>query len=120
MLKRPDFVTYNAEGSLDRIYCKVCGEEIAGLVDRPKGSGVKNAVLVSRFIRFPNYAEIKMIFDDISYHVTNGCKTCLHEGMPLETLLELYKADCAEQGTEPGSRRPVEVVQVDYTAQGIV
>lgn len=120
MLKRPDFVTYDADGSLDAIYCKMCGVKIAGLLERPKGSGPKNTVMVTKFIRFPNYAEIKMIFDDISYCITNGCSTCLHEGMPANDLLDLYNADCAEQGMEPGSRKPVEVVTVDYTARGIV
>lgn len=121
MLKRPDFVTYDAEGQLDRIYCKICGAEIAGNVTRPKGSGPQNNIMVQRFIRFPNYAEIKMLFDDgVSTHVTNGCKDCLSARMDKSLLLELYLADCAEQGMPPGEAKPEMVVVLDHTAQGIV
>lgn len=120
MLKRPDFVTYDADGSLNRVYCKMCGVEIAGLVERPKGSGPKNSIMVTKFIRFPNYAEIKMEFDDGSFHVTNGCNVCLHEELSANDLLDLYLADCADQKTPVGSRKPIRVVEFDTTAQGIV
>lgn len=118
MLKRKDFVTTAKDGTVEALYCKVCGAKIAGMTMRPSGPG--NAPLVPKFSRFPNYAEAKFSFNDSSFHVTNGCDKCINKALTAKQMIALYKCDCAEMQMEPGKRKPVVVVVVDTTQSGIL
>lgn len=106
------------DGSLQAIHCKTCGAKIAGITMRPSGPG--DAPLVPKFSRFPNYAEAKFAFNDSSFHVTNGCTSCLSKGLTPKQMMLLYKTDCAEMQMEPGIRKPVVVTMVDTTQSGIL
>lgn len=120
MLKKPSYVIYGAHGVVDTLFCKICGDKIAGTVLRVKGSGPDINVRVPRFTRFSNYAEIKFTINDGSYHVTNGCRNCLGSGLTPATLQELYLADMDDMGLLPLGRVAEELVTVDYSAQGII
>lgn len=119
MLKRKDFVVYDDRRMVRELYCKVCGEQIAGMVPRPKGPGPEIGVLVEKFTRFPNFADAKFHFNDGSFHVTNGCQNCLRLGLTPAEMLELYRCDMEEMDMLAGVRRPLYVMEVDYTQQGI-
>lgn len=118
MLKRKAFVTTTKDGTIEALYCKVCGSKIAGVTMRPSGPG--NAPLVPKFSRFPNYVEAKFSFNDNSFHVTNGCDKCLSKALTVKQMAALYKCDCAEMQMEPGKRKPVAVTVVDTTQSGIL
>lgn len=121
-LVRPNCVEIGPEGTVAGIYCKICGDKIAGTSLVPKGSGLKNNIMVEKFRRFNNYAEIKIAFDDGHMHVTHGCKRCLGMDLPVEILSEMHNAD---MGMMPGVdatpySEPVGVVAMDLSGQGIV
>ena len=122
MLKRPDYITYNEDGAIDRLFCKMCGEPIAGTVEAPRGSGAMASRLVMRFRRFPNYIEAKFLFDDGHFHVTNGCKNCITMGLTPTQMEELHAADL---GLMPGvdatpGVNAVRVVALDSTGVGML
>ena len=107
-LAKPDFAVYTQSGAIKWLYCKVCGAKI-GHRDR------------MGFVRTPDYAEVKIRFDDGSFHVTSGCKNCLSTKMDKRILQEMYEADCADdKNCRMGDRRPVEVVVVSYDQGGII
>lgn len=122
MLKRGrDFIEYDTDGSIKKMFCKICGTPIAGTVYRPKGSGLKIDQLVEKFIRFPVYAEMKMECNDGSYHVTHGCKDCITTMQPIKVLRELYISDMEEAGMAiPPGVEPIGVVAIDTTGSGLV
>lgn len=120
MLKRPNFVIYGQNGSVETLFCKICGDTIAGVTPRIKGSGPEINVHVPRFTRFSNYAEVKFAVNDGSYHVTNGCRSCLGSGLTPAALQELYEADMADLGVLPLGRTAETLIAVDYTAQGML
>lgn len=111
-------IVFGKNGGLT-VFCKMCGVKIAGMELRPKGSGPDINVMVSKFIRYPNYAEAKLQCSDGSFHVTHGCKSCLTVSLTKQELFQLYKADMREMNM-PIKRKPVSVVIIDHTAQGIV
>lgn len=115
-LVRPDYVEYR-DGQLDKLYCQVCGVQIAGMVERPKGSGPNMNKLVVRFKRFPNYAEAKFQCTDDSFHVTNGCKKCFMK-LDIKTAQEIYYADMAVMDM-PAEKWVRYVMQVDTSKAGI-
>lgn len=117
MLARPNYITYTDTGAIDNIFCKQCGAPIAGFVSVPVTTKTRGI----RWRRFPNYAEIKMQFDDGHYHVTNGCKACLNLGLPANTLWDMYAADMTEMKitTDPDIA-PMRVVAMDTTGVGIL
>lgn len=120
MIKRRKFVTYDEKGAIKKMYCKVCGEPIAGTEMRPKGSGPDITVMVPKFMRYANYAEAKFYFNDGSHHVTNGCRNCLTNALTPQQMHTLYRVDMEEMGMFAGTRRPLVVVTVDYSCQGIL
>lgn len=102
---RPNYVIYDDVGAIKELFCKVCGSAIAGVQESVRGMRqtrqglwVEERVLAWR--RFPNYAELKMEFEDGSFHVTNGCRNCLTEALTNEQLHELMHADMSMEGTE--------------------
>lgn len=113
MLVRPDYIEADDSGVIKGIFCKVCGTKIAGMIDKPKGSG-----LALKFKRFPMYAEAKLRHSDGSFHVTNGCKKCF---MKLEYKIgqEIYEADMAEMNM-PADRWVEAVVAVDTSGAGLL
>jgi len=101
-VKYPNFTRFGPMGDLQEIICKVCGVTIAGTTERvvnttrnPGGSQVQKAVV--QFVRFHNYAELKISFTDGSAHMTNGCSKCLHPNLTPTQLDELQQADMEEQ-----------------------
>ncbi len=122
MLKRPDYVTYNADKTIDRIFCKVCGEAIAGHIETPRGSGNMAEKTAIRWRRFPNYVEAKFLFDDGHFHITNGCSKCITMDLTPKQMEELHSADL---GLMPGvdatpGVNAVRVVAVDNTGVGLL
>lgn len=117
MLVRPDNVTYK-DGQIDRIFCQVCGVEIAGMVERPKGSGPDAAKLVMAFKRFHNYAEVKFRHSDGNFHVTNGCWNCI-KNLKMDVAQEIYEADMTVMGMK-ADKQVVEIVAVDTSGSGLV
>lgn len=117
MLKKAkDFIEFNRDGAIGRMYCKICGTPIAGTVVGPKGPDQR---LVEKFMRFPVYAEMKMECSDGSFHVTHGCKDCFLKKQPLSVLRELYMSDMEEMGMRVNAE-PIKVVAIDTTGAGIV
>lgn len=112
MLNKRDYVIFDKMGGIQKIFCKVCGSGIAGTTERPRGSGPMADQMVERFMRFPNYVEAKFEFDDGSFHVTSGCRDCVHAGIDRQTMLELYQADMAEMKMPAGDRTPIQVIAV--------
>ena len=119
MLKRPNYVE-EVNGVIQKLFCQVCGDQIAGVSASPIGSGPYANKLSDSFKRFANYAEIKIEFDDGSMHVTNGCKKCLKMTMPIEQANEIYQADLSVMGLKQDNRVPVRIVAVDTTGVGLV
>lgn len=113
MLMKPDYIE-NKNGQMSKIYCKVCGKQIAGMVDKTD----KNGKTTSKFKRFPIYAEAKFRHSDGSFHVTNGCHKCF---MKLDYRLaqEVYEADMAEMQM-PADKWVEAVVKVDTSGAGLL
>lgn len=115
-LARPVYVVYNTAGSLTELYCKLCGTQIAGIVGK-------------RFVRFPDYVELKFSVSDTAKHVTNLCKTCVVEADAPETLQLLYEADLDlifPQREDAGIKaalktlRPRRIQKLDFSQKGLV
>lgn len=108
LLKAPDFITKDGN-ELTEIKCKVCGERIAGMVDRAKGDpkidrqGNRVQAYVQRFTRFHNFAELKMSMSDGSMHVTTGCSKCLQASLTPAMLKAMMVADIEEQRADLGN-----------------
>jgi len=127
-LQRPNYVILSETGELQELFCKVCGTAIAGQQDVVKGrrrsrSGDWIEEHIIQFRRYNNYAELKIEFKDGSFHVTNGCKTCLHENLTQLQMRELMHADMDLEGTENAEnsklRAPKRVVAVRTDGGGI-
>lgn len=127
-VQRPNYVMFGPNQELEELFCKICGTAIGGMHQALKGKrlnkqGVWIEEHVVRFRRFHNYAELKMEFQDGSAHVTNGCKTCLHENLTTDQLFELHIADMYMDGAEytKGAVRrvPKKVVAVRTDGGGI-
>lgn len=129
---RPNYVIFGPGNRIEELFCKVCGSAIAGMQSTIKGRRLDPATKqwieehVLEFRRFHNYAELKMQFEDGSYHVTNGCKTCLSGTLPIEKLHELHIADMLiEDMIYPGqeehmSRVPESAVAIRTDGGGIL
>lgn len=102
------FVERSPQGHINALFCKLCGKKI-GFRDR-RG-----------FHRTDDYAEVKIRFDDGSYHVTNGCKRCLKMGMSLDAVQRMYEGDCQDDPScRVSGRRPEAVVAISYDQGGIL
>ena len=119
MLKKPEFVQMG-DGQIQKLFCKMCGTQIAGMVASPRGSGPLTGQFVERFKRFPNYAEAKFKASDGSFHVTNGCKNCLTKPLSAGEMQALYSADAVEMGIPVEDRGFSEVVTIDTSGSGVL
>ena len=117
MLAKPNNVEFK-NGAIERLFCSVCGDEIAGMTEGPIGSGPNASKLVMRFKRFYNYAEAKFRHSDGNFHVTNGCRKCIM-AMSLETAQEVYEADMAVMDM-PAGKSVVAIVAVDTSGSGLL
>lgn len=83
-----DYIEYDSLGLAKRIYCKVCGDNIA----YRDSEGLK---------RRHNYAEMKILKRSLPkcYHVTNICATCMDVAVKdREMLRQLVYADLLALG----------------------
>lgn len=128
-VKRPNYVTYGEDKSVEEIFCKVCGSPIAGMRARSAGRRLTRdrqwvELVEIRFRRLSNYTDLKIQFEDGSYHVTNGCKNCLSENLTIEQMTELHVADMLLEDW-PGrdlqiTRVPLQVVAIRRDGGGIL
>ena len=114
MLAKPDYMEYAEDGSMRKIFCKVCGKQIAGMIDKVDKTGET----VTQFKRFPVYAEAKLRHSDGSFHVTNGCRHCFMK-LEYKTGQLVYEADMAEMQM-PADKWVEAVVAVDTSGAGLL
>lgn len=130
-VKCPNFITQDSStGAMKALQCKLCGVVIADTVDRTVGfertrGGQLIKVVRRQMTRFGNYCEIKIAFADPNYfHVTHGCRGCMHMGLHPSILAEIHAAD---QEVSPDgytakekAQTPVGVVALQSDQSGIV
>jgi hypothetical protein len=127
-LARPNYMCYHSNNEVKEIFCKLCGAQIAGerrvLLNtrKDKNTGKIIEEYSVKFQRLPTYAELKMQFEDGSYHVTNGCSSCMQMHLHPEVLQELYDADAEEMKPELNMppRKAVKAVAIATDQKGIV
>lgn len=107
-LASPNFARRSRRGVLEQLLCKVCGQVIA--FTTPSGVFIRDR---------QKYVEAKLRLADGSFHVTHGCKSCLHEATPIDTLTRMYWVDMADM------KMPVKTVvealiQLDASQRGIL
>jgi len=120
-LLRRDYIEFDDHGTMNKMFCKMCGVQIAGQVPIPIESGF-NPRMAWKWQRFGNYAEAKIQFDDGHYHVTNGCQTCINMALTSEELEELHSADMGlmpEADATPDATAE-KVVSLDYSRVGLI
>lgn len=113
MLAKPNYIEFNS-GQIEKIFCQVCGIQIAGMTEAPAGPGPNIHKIVSKFKRFHNYSEAKFKCDDGSFHVTNGCIKCFMSLNPV-VAQEIIEADGMANG-----RHVIAVVAVDNSGSGLI
>lgn len=95
----PNYVRKDPNSSeTEAISCKICGTVIAEKMERTIGyetdrAGNRIRVVARQFVYLPTYTEIKIVFEDGSDHVTNGCSNCMHDQLKPEVLDEIHRAD---------------------------
>jgi hypothetical protein len=111
-----NFAQMGPDGTLERLQCKICGTVIGekqqrtiGFRKAPDGRVIER--IIEGFTRNHLYTEIKIIFDDGSAHVTNGCKTCLMGNLSVEALSELTSIDERDLKLSPRKGAVIEVVE---------
>ena len=114
-VRATNFTRKAVGGELETLLCKLCGVVIGEKQQRTIGfrtapNGQKVERIVESFTRNHLYCEIKILFDDGSAHVTNGCKTCMNGPLPVEVLDEITFVDEQEMNLEL-NRKAVEVVE---------
>ena len=123
------YVRKNEVGELLSLQCRRCGDIIADTVDRPVGyevnrRGERLKIVRRQLTRGPNYAEIKILFDDGSYHVANGCKRCFKIDLLPAVLDEIHEADWVESPEayigRQRKRKAVRVIALRTDQSGIV
>lgn len=126
-IAKPDFVEKQGT-ELVGLYCKRCGEKIAGITERAKGDpkigrfGERIETKVERFSRFGNFTELKMVMQDgarHAFHITTGCNKCLTPSLSMAELQELHDTDIDEQALELGSMAIVLKQRVPIAIVGI-
>ncbi len=83
------------------VQCKLCSSDITGLIETDDENEIEYTKLKNTTIKkvpmtyayFANYMEIKIQFDDKTYHVTNLCKNCLKSFITFEELEYVYLCD---------------------------
>ncbi|PWT71736.1 MAG: hypothetical protein C5B59_17305 [Bacteroidetes bacterium] len=95
-------IRHSAAGSIEQILCKLCGHPISGLVEDERierTNKMGDRVILHRalvHVRYPNYRQIRILFDDDSEHSTHLCATCLNKGLTPSQLEILYCCDIAQ------------------------
>lgn len=112
-----DFAKF--EGStLVRLHCKICGTIIGEMMARPmeRGQTPDGRIVerfVERFCRLSNYCEMKIVYEDGSAHITNGCVSCLtkikFDEFDLQRLTEVDEIDL---GLPHRNGAPIGIMQI--------
>lgn len=90
-LARPAYIVTNDRGAITEIYCKSCGTQIAHMENL-------------RLKLHDNYVEMKLRFDDNSFHVTNICAGCMDAvASDPANLQALHDADIDQMSAELNS-----------------
>jgi hypothetical protein len=115
-IKVEKFARFGDNGELRTLYCKLCGVVIGENQQRTIGfrtlpNGQKVERVLEGFLRNHLYMEIKIVFDDGSAHVTNGCKNCLTGDLGGEILAQLTSTDELEQKLKASNRKPLGIVE---------
>ena len=99
-IKKADYVKRGRQAkSSDAVYCKLCGDKIAGYILDDSFSEATRAngqtIIRERMIwaEFPNYAELEIEFDDGSKHVTPACRRCANQNHSAEVLDAVHMVD---------------------------
>tara|TARA_Y100000310_G_C20428395_1_gene690193 strand:- start:153 stop:611 length:459 start_codon:yes stop_codon:yes gene_type:complete len=104
-IKRWDYVTHD-NGEIVAVYCKLCGGKTKDLipVDRVETKKVikGQTIIWQRVVlqSLPGFAEIEIVFDDGSAHITNTCSGCIRTGLDQDDLELLYAADMEQFAKE--------------------
>lgn len=119
-----------ANGIIQSVQCKLCGVTIADTVERTvryerTRGGQTLKVVERKLVRFSNYREIKIAFENPNYfHVTHGCANCLSLNMPPAKLAEMHAVDQAESPdgftAREAAQVPTHVVVLQEDQSGIV
>ena len=114
-VKAANFARLGPGGELQTLLCKLCGTVIGekqlrtvGFRTAPNGQKIER--IVESFVRNHLYMEIKIAYDDGSFHVTNGCKKCLNGSLIVDILDDITFTDQKDLGLNL-PRRAVEVVE---------
>lgn len=131
-LAKPDFIVNAPDGTIQAMFCKVCGDQIGGMSEvaghRLIG-GKSIQVLRMKFIRFQNFTEMKLLMrlkneeEDSgrrAAHITIGCSRCMTTRVGLRLMQQIYDADMEEQRPDMPPQvfaymnlwRPVEVIGI--------
>lgn len=127
-VQRPRYVLQGPMGDILELFCKICGSAIAG--KRTQVTGRRRTMTgewiedhLQTFVRFNNYGEIKIEFEDGSFHVTNGCSQCLNINLAPDVLFELHNADMDVEESIGGeiarTKTPLRVVAIRTDGGGI-
>lgn len=89
---------WSSSGAIEEIRCKICGARIMGFVEDERfeesrlvnGQMVMYKKLVPAYL--PGFAQIRLIFDDNSAHITHMCSACVAE-LNEEKLELIYASD---------------------------
>lgn len=118
-LARRQFVVTDRKGGMTELYCKNCGTQIAGVMYTKKFPGGK-------FTRMKNFAEMKMRFDDNSFHITVLCTGCIDAVAGNKLRMQaMYDADIEAMNMSDeladvyAHRKNPKCVKVDKTQQGL-
>jgi hypothetical protein len=115
-VKVAKFARLNPDGQLERLQCKLCGTVIGEVQERTIGTRQRtNGRMVERvietFTRNHLYTEVKIVYDDGSAHITNGCSRCLTGDLNEEQMDELTYTDEDDLGLKRSGRKPLAVVK---------
>lgn len=80
---RCDYVEYNGAGAKEAVYCRCCGDKIAGFVDsevvdhvKVPGTDTVKVVVRQRFAKLHNYTQLHFRLSDGSIIEPAFCATC--------------------------------------------
>lgn len=97
-----DYATYDENGKLVGLSCKLCGTVMGEVVAKVINRNVQNDGRIveqveTRFRRNQNYAELLIETTDGGRHGTCVCKKCSAGTLKPAILAELIRADAIEQ-----------------------
>lgn len=116
-LRAYKYVIENDVGMVSEVLCKACGEVIRDL--RPVAEPLEDDTVPVALISLAHYTEVKIEFDDGSFHITPMCGDCAKAGWTSEALEELYGSDLDQWALDAfdaaeilrwARRKPVKIV----------